>query len=196
MNPNSALAHASLGGHLCQDGKFNESIIELRKALELTSLSPGYNVWIGAWYYLNHDFLKALDIFDKFLEIHGETTAEMGYLWKSRACIQLAKFDEALYYTDCGMKIAETNVAPFFRANLALIFAKQGRKVEARKVIEELEAIPMEKVLQSAVNSMNFASVWVALKENDEALRWLDICFNRRDASLSSVKVDCSFGRN
>ena len=62
-------------------------------------------------------------------------------------------------------------------ASLAYNYAREGRKQEALKLLEELK----ETARHSYVSGVLFAQVYVGLGENDQALRWLEQAYEDRD---------------
>jgi hypothetical protein len=134
-----------------------------------------------------------LEHFDRFLVLHREVAAYIGHLWKAKIYIQMLRLEDAIHELEKGMKLGDLEIEPLFKINLALVYAKQGRKNESRMIIEELKAIPIGNIHQSPPNSDNLASVYVALQEDEEVFRWLEISRERKDFSLVMLKIDPYF---
>ena len=62
-------------------------------------------------------------------------------------------------------------------ASLAYNYAREGRKQEALKLLEELKETARDRY----VSGVLFAQVYVGLGENDQALRWLERAYEDRD---------------
>jgi TolB-like protein/Tfp pilus assembly protein PilF len=193
LNPNSAFVHAAYGASLIQDASFDSALPEFLKALELDPLSVVCNEWLGVYLYCKHENQRALEHFDRFLVLHREVAAYIGHLWKAKIYIQMLRLEDAIHELEKGMKLGDLEIEPLFKINLALVYAKQGRKNESRMIIEELKAIPIGNIHQSPPNSDNLASVYVALQEDEEVFRWLEISRERKDFSLVMLKIDPYF---
>lgn len=71
---------------------------------------------------------------------------------------------------------------------LAYIYAAAGRKVEARKIIEDIEAGDL-----GGNDYRGMALAYTALGENDMALDWLEKSYQMHEESLCSLKIDFKF---
>src|SRR5260370_27265438 len=69
LNPDYATAHQWYAEYLRLMGRFDESIAESNKALELDPLSPIINMEAGLPYYFRHRYDKAKEHFQKAIDL-------------------------------------------------------------------------------------------------------------------------------
>jgi adenylate cyclase len=198
LNPNLAHAHAFLGSCFAQEGRFQEAKPEIERAIALDPLSPIYNILLGTYYYWTHNYGQALEHFNDHLLMHGEIGADTAHRWLARINIQLSRFDEAAAHLEQGIKITDPAHEPFFKANLALTFAKQGKESEARVIINELKTIPKEEENLQLSWTGDLAAAHLALGDKDEAFRVLERAYERKEvlsfaSENISLKVDPFF---
>ena len=75
---------------------------------------------------------------------------------------------------------------PWTLADLGHLYAVQGRKADAEKVLAELK----ERARRRYVSPYFIARVYTGLKEREQAFAWLEKAYEARDESLTWLKVD------
>jgi tetratricopeptide (TPR) repeat protein len=79
---------------------------------------------------------------------------------------------------------------PRVRGVLGFVYATAGKKAEARKLLQELQASP-----DRFGNAFALARVHAALGEKDEAFEWLRKARDARDTAVIWLKVDPTMDR-
>jgi TolB-like protein/Tfp pilus assembly protein PilF len=166
LNPNYPTAHQQLA-NLClmAMGRFDESIAEGRRAEELDPLSPVISMDVGANLTRARRFDEAIAQLNRALTLDANFFAArfaLGTVYhaKGRYGEAIAEYQKALAIND----------DPWVKALLARSLAKSGQRIDASKMLGELQ-------LESAhryVPSSGFAIVYAALGEKDKAFAWLE----------------------
>lgn len=79
--------------------------------------------------------------------------------------------------------------SPDETASLGCVYARSGRKAEARKIVEDLKELSKRRYIAASV----IAQLYVALGEKDQAFAWLDKAYDDHDFILVLLKVEPSF---
>jgi serine/threonine protein kinase/Tfp pilus assembly protein PilF len=164
LSPSLALAHAYLGNSLARQGRFDESIEEFLKARELDPLSSAISRSVAVSYYLKRDYVRALELLRQANELGPAftTTLEIGIY------IQNKLFNEAL--AELEMAKRERKSDPILTYSTGLVYAAQGRRPEALRIIKERGEISGETLDQA----LWIAKIHAALYEKEPALTWLE----------------------
>jgi TolB-like protein/class 3 adenylate cyclase/Tfp pilus assembly protein PilF len=139
LKPGYSTAHEWYGLYLMIQLRMDEAMRELKLAHELDPLSPGINTGLGRLYsYLNHperaqlQFQKALELDPNYAE--GYFAAGMAY-YKTR------EYDKAEEVLTKAVELSRRR--PVVVAFLATVYIHQNRMEDAKKLLNELEAEPV-----------------------------------------------------
>ncbi|MGI8583419.1 MAG: adenylate/guanylate cyclase domain-containing protein [Chitinophagaceae bacterium] len=182
LNPNYATGHHWYAELLMFTGHPSEALREISLAVELDPVSQGILKDKGIFYYYQRQYDEAIDIAMKTLELDSNFVPAHRLL--SLALQGKGMFDEAiaenqLWGNGTGNKV-KTDIA------LAQIYAAAGRREEATKIIEEVDA---DKVL-TGNDYRGIAIIYASLGENDKAFAWLEKSYAMHEESLCSLKID------
>src|SRR5256714_9671503 len=93
-------------------------------------------------------------------------------------------FDEAISEYQ---KARALNDDPFVLGLLGHAYASSGNKAEALKILDQLKELSRQRY----VSAYSFAVVYLALGDEEEALRWLEQCYQDRAGSdIGWIRVD------
>ena len=182
LNPNLAEPHMYYGWYLQALGRDAEATAAMKRGIELDPLSPLYTAWLGGLYWtIGRDgeaivqAQKALDLAPDFpvgLYVLGGAYAEVG------------RFDEAIEtYREALKKYPNQS----FTWSLAGVYARAGRRAEARELMADLES---GAPLRDAMDPWFIAGAYVLLGEHDEAMKWLERAYEARSLFLPGVGRD------
>jgi len=165
LNPNNALAHMFLGLHRMLLGAFDEAQTEMRKAIELDPLSPLIR-------YFNRVLLCHRRQYDEALE---DVTVEMKLYerprvrnWLADVYLRKGDYEKALLESEKAVAVARPDDRPFLISTLACIYAKEGRKDEATRILNELEEASKQRYLP---REHILAPIYYCLGNYDETFR-------------------------
>jgi len=165
LNPNSARAHALLGGLFLHAGLPEEGLVELRTAVSLDPADAFARPRLGRALWYAGKYQEALDEFGKLDQEPWEKAVVLQHLGRPREALDLLDRlapDSAAW----GLEIDVSSTR-------AMVLASQGRRAEALKFI----AMANERVPTTYSHlhhaAYNIASTWALLGEADSALAWL-----------------------
>jgi TolB-like protein/Tfp pilus assembly protein PilF len=183
LNPNYAVAHQQYGNNtLSALGRFDDSIAEGKRAVELDPLSLVINADLGVNYLFARRYDEAIAQLRKTLEI--DPGYYYAYVNLGQAFAAKRDFDAAI---GAYQKARALNDDPFVLGLLGNAYARSGNKTEALKILEQLK----ELIKQRYVSAYSFAIVYVGLGDKEEALHWLERCYQDHAGSeIGWLRVD------
>jgi TolB-like protein/tetratricopeptide (TPR) repeat protein len=183
LNPNYATGHQQYGNNtLCALGRFDDSIAEGKRAVELDPLSLVINTDLGVNYLFARRYDEAITQLRKTLEI--DPGYYYAYVNLGQAFAAKRAFNEAIAEYQ---KARALNDDPFVLGLLGHAYASSGNKTEALKILDQLK----ELAKQRYISAYSFAIVYVGLDDKAEALHWLERCYQDHAGSeIAWIRVD------
>jgi serine/threonine-protein kinase len=183
LNPNYATGHQQYGNNtLSALGRFDDAIIEGKRAVELDPLSLVINADLGMNYYYARRYDEAIAQLRKTLDMdpgYYYAHVDLGEVFAGKQA-----FGEAISEYQ---KARALNDDPFVLGLLGHAYASSGKKTEALKILEQLREISSQRY----VSIYSFAIVYLALGDKQEALRRLEQCYeDRAGADVGWIRVD------
>jgi len=182
LNPNYSEAHLFYGNVLQYSGESTErGIQEVKRALELDPLNTRFNWILGRNYYLARQYNLAEEQLKKTLNLwpdHSFTKETLSLVY-----LQEKKFTDAFALIRQLPPISPT-VGPDQIYYLCYAEAASGDTSHAKAVLEKIIAGDPEH------NPLLLAYIYIALKNYDEALRMLELAYNKRHIQLFWIKID------
>jgi TolB-like protein/Tfp pilus assembly protein PilF len=181
LNPNYATAHQWYGENLGQLGRFDEAIAEFKRAQELDPLSLIINADFGEVYTWARQYDKAIEVLRKTTEMDQRfyyAHRQLGMAFELKGSYQeaIAEYQKARAQND----------DPIVLAFLGHAYANSGKHDEALKLLDQLK----EMSKQRYVGEYNFAVLYAALGQRDQAFQWLEKAYQDRASHLNWIKVD------
>jgi serine/threonine-protein kinase len=184
LNPRYAVAHQWYGGFLVAMGRHDGSVAERRLALELDPLSVIINFELAQAFYHARDYDNAIEQGQKTLELDPNFPPLYAYL--PAAYEQKGMYAEAIAGYQKGRTLKGGTEWSLAMAGLGHLYAKTGKKVEARAILEELKQLSR----QEYVPSDNMALICAGLGEKDQAFAWLEKAYDERSFRMAWLKVE------
>jgi tetratricopeptide (TPR) repeat protein len=184
LNPNYPTAHHWYGLVLANMGRLDEAFAELKRAQDLDPLSLVIIASTGWTLYEAHrydeaiaQFQKALDLDQNFARAHwgiaepyalkGDNNKAIGELERT---IQLDNSDST-------------------QALLAETYARAGRRLESKKLLEEL----IQQRGSKYVDAYRLAQIYAALGDKEKALGTLEEAYRERSSLIVWLKLEPKF---
>jgi Flp pilus assembly protein TadD len=164
LSPSLALAHWYLGISLVRQGRLDEGLKALLKARELDPLSSIIARAVALPYHFKRDHVRALAL----LRQANELGPALSSTWEIGAYIQNRLFDEALAELEKAKRERKNDSILIYDAGM--IYAAQGKRAEALKIINELEEISGAGLSQAHW----IAKIYATLNEKEMAFSWLE----------------------
>jgi len=183
LNPNYPTAHQWYGSSaLISLGRFDQAIAEVKRAIALDPLSLVINSDLGNSYYRARRYDEAIKQLRKTIDLDPDFYYAH---WNLGSALK-AKGDVAGAIEQYE-KARALNEDPSMLGLLANAYAAAGRKTDAIKIRDDLEAISKQRY----VSAYSFALVSLGLGDKDEALHRLQQGYeDRAGESLRFIKVD------
>src|SRR6266567_1324259 len=164
LSPSLALAHSTLGNSLVRQRRLDEGLEEILKARELDPLSSIIARVVALPYYLKRDYARALELLRQANELGPAFTTT----WEVGVYIQNQLFNETLAELEKAKRERKNDSILIY--DTGLVYAAQGKRVEALQIIKELEEISGASLSQAHW----MAKIYAVLNEKEQALLWLE----------------------
>ena len=183
LNPNYAIAHQQYGNNtLAALGRFDDAIVEGKRAVELDPLSLVINTDLGSDYYYARRYDEAIAQLRKTLEM--DPGFYIAHLVLGQILDAKGAGDAAI--VECE-KARALNDDPSVLGVLGRAHGLSGNKMEAEKILEQLKKLSKERY----VSAYSFALVYLGLGDKEQALRWLEQSYQDRAGSdIGFIRVD------
>jgi len=183
LNPNYAIAHQQYGNNtLAALGRFDDAIVEGKRAVELDPLSLVINTDLGSDYYYARRYDEAIAQLRKTLEM--DPGFYIAHLVLGQVLDAKGARDAAI--VEC-QKARALNDDPSVLGVLARAYGLSGNKMEAEKILDQLKKLSQERY----VSAYSFALIYLGLGDKEEALRWLEQSYQDRAGSdIGFIRVD------
>jgi serine/threonine protein kinase/tetratricopeptide (TPR) repeat protein len=184
LGRNDPASHFAYGIWLLAVGCCEESILEMKQAIELDPLSSPINAFAIAAYNGARQYEHALEQCRKTLELDPTFVAAQALL--AALLARLGRHDEAI--AEAQKFYAFTGADLRGKSALGRVYAIAGRIEEARKIAKELEIHAKPANLASAL-----PYIYATLGDRDRALYWLEEAYRARVSELVFLRhsPDC-----
>jgi tetratricopeptide (TPR) repeat protein len=182
LNPGYATAHLMYGMTcLVPQARFDEGIMEVRRALELDPLSLVVSTYMGAalWLARRHD--EAIEQLRRTIELDpGFSEAYRCLAW---VYVSKEMLPEAMETISKARELGGDT--PIVIADLAFMHARSGQRQRAQEFLEQLTTLSQA----SYVPGYTFALIHSGLGDFDRAFEWWERCYQERQGWLMLLKV-------
>ena len=184
LNPGYATAHQRYSLYLMCLGRTEESLAEIKRALELDPTSVVINTSFGFRLFYARRYDEAGEQLHKTLEM--ETNYAQAHLWLGRVYKQQGKYKAALAELQTARQLENSSET---LGELGHALAIAGRKNEALAALAELQALSPRRRL----SPYDVAVIYVGLGDLDQAFLWLQRACAEHSERLNSINVNPIF---
>jgi len=183
LNPNYATAHHWFGsGPLLALGRFDESIAQAKRSIELDPLSMINNADFGNDYYYARRYDEAIAQLRKTIEI--EPRFYLAHYYLGEALQVKGQLAEAI--TEYR-KATELDDDPFALALLGQAYARSGQSDDAKKILARLN----EEMKSRYVAAYGIAVVFLGMGDKNHAMDELERAYRENDGNdIYNIRVD------
>jgi len=181
LDPGSARAKNGYSSFLSIMGRHSESIQQIEQAMRLDPLSSPINTQAGIVYYLAREYDKAAEQLRRTIA----QDSSFGVAHKRLALVyeQQGQFQQAdAEFLKWGPLVNQLD----YDSVRARFEAVTGNRTEAKRILATLLARNTDKDLAPA----DFAMLYAALGDKDNAMKWLEQGYAERDVGLTLLAVD------
>jgi TolB-like protein/DNA-binding winged helix-turn-helix (wHTH) protein/Tfp pilus assembly protein PilF len=181
LNPSYASAHLWYAHYLSMRKRPDEALREVRLAYQLDPLSPIIQTQIG--WILQHGgrYDEAIRELQKVLETDPD------YLWAlwriGSSYASKSMFQEGIDALEKAAALSQRS--PSILGTLAETYGLAGRRVDARKILNELEALSRRRY----VPAIAFAHAYIGLGDSEKVLEWLEKAYQQREQGIAWLAV-------
>jgi TolB-like protein/Tfp pilus assembly protein PilF len=183
LNPNYATAHHWFGaGPLLALGRFDESIVEAKRSIELDPLSMINNADFGNDYYYARRYDEAIAQLRKTIEI--EPRFYLAHYYVAQALQLKGQLAEAIAEY---RKAVDLDDDPFALALLGQAYARSGQLDDARKILARLN----EEAKSRYVAAYGIGVVFLGMGDKKHAMDELERAYRENDGNdIYNIRVD------
>ena len=187
INPSYATAHHWYSHLLMNMVREKEALAETKKAQELDPLSLPIITSLGANYFFVREYDNSIDYCKKAIEM--DPSFPWAHAVLGDAYIQKSQFNEAIREKQIAISVSGGSIE--YICELAYAYGFSGKKEEALKILDEL----LDRARNEYVPLCKIALIHISLRENDEALTYLEKAIEEQDMSydLLTIKVNPMF---
>jgi DNA-binding winged helix-turn-helix (wHTH) protein/tetratricopeptide (TPR) repeat protein len=182
LNPTYVTARHFYSIYLRSVGRFEESLAEGRKAEELDPVSASGKSTIAGTLYCARRYDEAIGELREALELDPNNAAAHYYL--GRIYVQKEMYREAIAEYERTASLIGERLE--LTAHLGHIYALSDRRVEAQKVLAQLEKLSSKDHVPSYFKAL----VYIGLNEKHRAFEWLEEAYREHDLNLMFLGVD------
>jgi TolB-like protein/DNA-binding winged helix-turn-helix (wHTH) protein/Tfp pilus assembly protein PilF len=172
LSPGYATAHHWYAWHLSLLGRFDEAIVEMRKAESLDPLSLIINADLAELLSLAHSYDESIRQSRKTIEMDPNFALAHNQL--AQAYLQKQMYEEAV--AELRKAVTLSGDSSTCIANLARAYIASGKRSEGVKLLGDLK----KRSNPSYSNAAEIAMIYASLGDADQAMTWLEKGFNER----------------
>jgi TolB-like protein len=182
LNPNYSIGHRMFSAFLRVRGRIREAVAEAERARQLDPLSVQATLNLVAAYRADAQFERAI----AELRTVSEKAAKnpLAHLALARVYVESGKLAEATAEMETGVNLAPDR--PMFQAFLGYTYGLNGRKGDARRIINEMSALAAHQYVSPA----QIGLAHLAVAETDTALSWFKKAVEQHDPELLLIISD------
>jgi Tfp pilus assembly protein PilF len=181
LNPSYPYTHQWYGELLCATGRYDESVLEARKALTLEPYALVFHGNLGLSLMFARHYSEAEEVFRKTFDM--DPNYPIAHYTHSELLIREGKFDEAV--TEMEKVVRLIPESSFYRGYLAYALAKAGKTEEARKILSEL----VEEAKTKYVSWLGIADIYEGLGEKDHSFAALELAYQQGDTRMDVIRA-------
>jgi TolB-like protein/DNA-binding winged helix-turn-helix (wHTH) protein/Tfp pilus assembly protein PilF len=172
LNPGYATAHHWYAWHLSLLGRYDEAIVEMKKAENLDPLSLIINADLAELLVLAHSYDESIRQSRKTIEMDPNFALAHNQL--AQAYFQKHMYDEAVAELQKAVQISGRS--PTCVANLARAYVASGKQSEAIQLLSELK----KRSSPGYSNAAEIAMIYASFGDMDQAMNWLEKGYEER----------------
>ncbi|MEE9466651.1 MAG: tetratricopeptide repeat protein, partial [Candidatus Neomarinimicrobiota bacterium] len=177
INPNDVGAHQGYALFLLAMGRFDEAMVEIRRAQELDPLNLMYSTFEGFILFFARQYDLAISQLRKPLEMDPNFVPAHMFLsmcYTAKGLYKEAKAEVQIIEELAG----EAYSFPY----ISVLVSSRSEALEAINTLEKFSG-------QIYVGGVHYATVYASIGEMDQAFQWLEKAYEQRDNWLQYLKV-------
>jgi len=185
LNPDDATVHHMYGHYLVAMERFDEAIAEKKRARELDPTSPVIAAFYSWPFLHSRRFDEAIGILQKALDL--EPNFWVTHWLLGQAYIGKHMYEDAINEFQYANRLS--GLEPGFIGVLCQSFALAGRRNEALNYLQQMKDLKQKRY----VPNIEFASAYIGLGDNDNALYYLQETYKNRESIFLYARMSPFF---
>lgn len=185
LNPTYPTAYHWYSVLLKDLGRNDEAAAIIKRARELDPLSSVIGVNVSRMYQLQNNHEASIENSLKVIELDPNFGPAYEYL--ALSYLKRGRNAEAIAAAEKAIDL--TNRSAISLGDLGYVYARLGKRAEAKEKIKELE----EKYIRKEAIGQYIATVYVGLGDKDKAFEWLEKDFQARNGKLLEIRWQIQF---
>ena len=182
LGPSYAEAHRVYSLFLSEMGRHEQALAEIGTAKELDPLSTSTSLGLGWAFYYARQFDGAIEQCRKVLDLDPHSMSARDCL--ASAQLRSAAYDQAV--AEFRNLVSASGDDTLRLASLGSAYAVSGKKIQAQRVIEQLNGASKIHYVPEYL----WTTIYAALGEKEKAFLWLERAYTEHDSYLVRLKVD------
>ncbi len=162
-------------------GRYDESVHEVRKAVDLEPFTPVLRYNLGSAHMFSGHYPEAEKEFNKVLDV--DPNFALAHYGLAEVMVRQSKFDEAV--SEMEKTLHSYPESSYYRGYLSYTLALAGRTEDARKILGEL----IEEAKTKYVSWLGIAYVYLGLDERDHYFAALELAYQQGDTRLVGLRA-------
>lgn len=162
-------------------GRFAESLVQMKKAVELEPLEPLTNTMVGWTYYMSRHYEQSIAVLGDV--IRTDPHFPISYWLQAGNLLAVQRVDEAILCAEQLVRI--TDEAMFALASLAVAYIMAGRKEEMLRIYER-----MNELSKKRYDSPVFRAIYyLGTGDRNRVLECLEQAYSERESMMVFLAV-------
>jgi adenylate cyclase len=184
LNPNYPTAHQWLAQLLGMENRFEESLEEINKALELSPLSLIINANIADAHYYSRELEEGIVQCKRVIDM--DPSFELVYSTLIQLYLAAGRINEAYEALQQFSKLAGSNDV---KVATAYTYCYAGRAEEARKILDEVDGM----IGREGMSAYQLALCRFKIGDNDRGFELLEASYQMHERILLAMGIDFEF---
>ena len=181
LNRGYPYAHVWYAELLYGTGRYEESVVENRKAVALEPFASNLKVNLGLSLMHAKHLQESEQQFRETLDM--DPNYPIGHYFYAEVLILQKRFDEAV--AEMEKTVQSLPESSYYRGYLGYAYAKAGKTSEARRILGEL----IEEAKTKYVSWLGIADVYAGLGEKDHWFAALELAFQQGDTRMNTIRA-------
>ena len=183
LDPNSGTAHFFSAFNRSVEGEREAALNHMRHALKADPLSPLISNFAALAFACEGLFDEAIKEAKRTLEL------DPNFLYHSPALADAYRHKKGMFQEAIDVYRKAEQVTGRPQARLALAYVATGREPEAREILQSVIELSRTRYLPPE----EIAAIYAALRDNDEAIRWLERACEEHSGPLHVIAFSPDF---
>jgi len=174
-------AHSWYSELLYDTGRYGESVVEVRKSVDLEPFTPVIRYNFGVALMFSGHYQEAEQELSKVLDM--DPNFSLAHYALAETMVRETKFDQAV--SEMEKTLHSYPESSYYRGYLGFTLAAAGRNEDARKILGTL----IEEAKTKYVSWLGIAYIYAGLSEKDHSFAALELAYQQGDPRMDTLRT-------